>query len=118
MSDSQTPTPELIARAQASFLNRVWADDAFRARLENDPRAVLQELGGELPPDVEVRVVCDTDKVKFLHIPSPPPEGEISDHDLLAAQGGTTVWCLTLSAAASAAVTITTVAITYETTKA
>ena len=64
------------------FLNKVWTDEAFRARLESDPKAVLKEMGGQVPDNVQIKVVRDSDRVKYLHIPSPPPEGEISDADL------------------------------------
>ena len=70
----------------------MWTDEAFRARLESDPKAVLKEMGGQIPDDVQIKVVRDSDRVKYLHIPSPPPEGEISDADLEKAKGGTTSW--------------------------
>jgi Nitrile hydratase, alpha chain len=93
MTDQTTPSPEEILKAQTQFLNMVWTDAAYRARLEKDPKAALEEIGGHVPDGIDIRVVHDTDKVKYLHIPSPPPEGEISDQDLLNAQGGTTWFC-------------------------
>ena len=92
MSDQAMPTPEQAMKAQVDFYNKVWTDEAFRARLQSDPKAVLKEMGDEIPDDVQVKVVHDTDTVKYLHIPSPPPEGEISDADLENAQGGTVSW--------------------------
>jgi Nitrile hydratase, alpha chain len=83
--------PEEYAKAVADFVNRVWKDDAFRARLESDPKSALAELGGKVADGVELKVVFDTDKVKYLHIPSSPPEGEISDSDLMGAHGGLTI---------------------------
>ena len=62
--------------------------------MESDPKAALAEIGGEVPDGVEVRVARDTDAVKYLHIPSPPPQGEISDADLVGAQGGSTPLCV------------------------
>ncbi len=81
--------------AQADFLNRVWTDDAFADRLESDPKAVFAEMGSQVGDDVEIRVVRDTEKVKHLHIPAAPWEGEVTDGDLLCAQGGlnSTVVC-------------------------
>lgn len=84
--------------ATAQLLSRVWTDAAFSARLESDPKAVLTEMGAHLPDDVEIRVVCDSDKVKYLHIPAAPPEGEVSDEDLTNSQGGTTLTCIWLTA--------------------
>ena len=79
--------------AQADFLHKVWTDDAFAARLEGDPKAVFAEMGSQIPDDLEIRVVRDTDNVKHLHIPAAPSEGEISDGDLAGAQGGTSFGC-------------------------
>ena len=114
MSDQATPTQEEALRAQVEFLNKVWTDEAFRARLESDPKAVLKEMGGQVPDNVQIKVVRDSDRVKYLHIPSPPPEGEISDADLEQAQGGTTPGCITLlvSGIVSWNVTMITVATT------
>ncbi|MEX0347907.1 MAG: nitrile hydratase subunit alpha [Paracoccaceae bacterium] len=98
---------------KAAFLDRVWNDDAYRARLQEDPKAALTELGGDVPDGLDIRCVMDTDKVKYLHIPEAPPEGEISDEDLLQAQGGTTIICgvtaitVTMTVVNSAIVTLT-----------
>ena len=97
MSNQATPKQEEALKAQVEFLNKVWTDEAFRARLESDPKAVLKEMGGQVPDDVQIKVVRDTDRVKYLHIPSPPPEGEISDADLEKAQGGTTPACIAVT---------------------
>jgi len=107
MSDQAMPTPEEAMKAQVEFFNKVWTDEAFRTRLENDPRAVLKEIGGNVPDDVQVKVVRDTDTVKYLHIPSPPPEGEISDADLEKAQGGTTPFCITMLVTQAVTLSIT-----------
>ncbi len=81
--------PGAAHAAQADFLNRVWTDDAFADRLQSDPKAVFAEMGSQVGDDVEIRVVRDTEKVKHLHIPAAPWEGEITDGDLVGAQGGT-----------------------------
>ena len=97
MANQATPKQEEALKAQVEFLNKVWTDAAFRARLESNPKAVLKEMGGQVPDDLEIKVVRDTDRVKYLHIPSPPPEGEISDADLEQAQGGTTPACISVA---------------------
>ncbi|MDP5215730.1 nitrile hydratase subunit alpha [Ruegeria sp. 2205SS24-7] len=78
----------------ARFLDKVWSDDAYRARLQDDARSALAEIGGDVPEGIEVRCVMDTDRVRYLHIPAAPEAGEISDRDLTEAQGGTTLACL------------------------
>ena len=84
---------EAAEAAKVELYNRVWTDDAFSARLKSDPKAVFAEMGAELPDDLEIRVVSDSDKVKYVHIPAPPPEGEVSDEDLVNSHGGTTPLC-------------------------
>jgi hypothetical protein len=87
-------TNDEIKAANAEFLRKVWTDETFGARLDSDPRSVLAEIGGKFPDDIEIKVVRDTDAVKYLHIPAAPWEGEISDAELLGAQGGTAFICL------------------------
>ena len=101
---------EAVEAAKADFYHRVWTDDVFSARLESDPKAVLAEMGAELPNDLEIRVVSDSDKVKYVHIPAPPPEGEVSDEDLVNAQGGTSPLCA-LGSIVSAALVLASVAV-------
>ena len=103
-----------VQAAQADFLHKVWTDDAFAARLQSDPKAVFAEMGGQIPDDVEIRVVRDTDTVKHLYIPAAPSEGEISDGDLVGAQGGLSLlmsvlaasWTAVMGGAASISITI------------
>ena len=83
--------------AKVELYNRVWTDDTFSARLESEPKAVFAEMGAELPDDLEIRVVSDSDKVKYVHIPAPPPEGEVRDEDLIDSYGGTTPVCISIS---------------------
>ena len=95
--------PEEAEAAKTELFNRAWTDDAFAARLESDPKAVLAELGGQVGDDVEIRVVRDTEAVKHLHIPAAPSEGEVTDGDLLGAQGGSTPLCYVAVVTAAAA---------------
>lgn len=73
------------------LISRAWSDPAFRARLQEDPRAVLNELGISFDGDARVEVVQDSDRVLYLHIPKAPPQGEVRDEDIMGAQGGLTV---------------------------
>ncbi|MDA4845859.1 nitrile hydratase subunit alpha [Hoeflea poritis] len=87
--------PREASDARVELLNKVWTDDAFADRLQSDPKAVFAEMGGQIPDDVEIRVVRDTENVKHVYIPAAPSEGEIADTDLLGAQGGTSFVCIT-----------------------
>ena len=79
---------------KADLVNKAWTDDAFRAELTANPRKVLSAYGAQIPPGVDVEVVEDeSDKWHFV-LPAAPEEGEISDSDLMGANGGTTKICL------------------------
>ncbi|WP_372571993.1 nitrile hydratase subunit alpha [Ruegeria jejuensis] len=75
------------------LLNKLQADPGFVGFCESNPKEALQEFGIDVPNGVELKVVKDTDDVKYLHIPQAPAEGEIGDSDLMNAQGGTTMGC-------------------------
>lgn len=91
-----THNQEISNTATSAFLDRVWSDEAFAARLESDPKSAMAEYFGDMPEDLEVKVVRDTPGVKHLHIPATPVEGEIDESDLMGAQGGTTNACITI----------------------
>ncbi len=76
---------------QEELIAKAWSDPAFRARLQEDPRAVLTELGIPIAGDARVEVVQDSDRVLYLHIPKAPPQGEVRDEEIMGAQGGLTV---------------------------
>ena len=59
----------------------VWADEDLKQRLVSDPAAVLQEYGIEIPANVELNVVEDTDQVRHLVIPASPSD-DLLDEDL------------------------------------
>jgi hypothetical protein len=56
---------------------RSWRDPEYLAALIRDPRAVLADEGLELPDDEEVRVVADTDTVKYIHITAATRDGDL-----------------------------------------
>ncbi len=107
------------AAKQDEFLARVWSDAAFSARLDRDPKAVLREMGAEVPHDMTVKVVRDSDDLVYLHLPAPPGEGEgeVADADLAMAQGGATftvftpmtgtTWSVYATSVISVSVTVT-----------
>ncbi len=64
MADPKQSWKDLVAR--------VRADEAFKARLLADPMPALREVGIEVPPGVEVRVVENTANVQYVVLPAPP----------------------------------------------
>ncbi|MEX0348585.1 MAG: hypothetical protein AB3N15_04100 [Paracoccaceae bacterium] len=83
-------------RRMAQIQDRAQSDPAFRTQLQRDPHKALEEYFGPIDSDIEIRVVQDTEQTKYLHVPPPPPQGEISDYDLVTAQGGTTPLCASI----------------------
>jgi hypothetical protein len=72
------------AEVERRLVERSLEDDAFRLRL-------LEELGIQLPAEVQVRVVEETADTIYLVLPSASPlgeSGELSDRELEAVAGG------------------------------
>lgn len=65
---------------------RAWSDNDFKARLMNDPAAVLEEHGIDVPLGVEFKVVEDTEDVCHLVLP-PSPAGDLIDEELTVTNG-------------------------------
>jgi hypothetical protein len=96
---------EATARAEMErrLVGRSLEDDAFRQRLLEDPKAVVeQELGVRLPGTVRVVAVEETADTIYLVLPGASPVqdegGELSDRELEAVAGGgwgsvETEWC-------------------------
>lgn len=53
-----------------------YKSPAYRSRVVREPRAVLREMGLELPPEVEVRVWDSSSEVRYLVLPERPPGTE------------------------------------------
>ena len=74
------------------LVQRSMEDDSFRQMLLDDPKATVeQELATQLPEDVEVSVVEESQQTIYLVLPfasAVGEGGEISDEQLEAAAGG------------------------------
>jgi hypothetical protein len=74
------------------LIEKSLQDESFRQRLLEDPRATMeQELGVQLPADVQVRAVEETADTIYLVLPSVSPAGgggEISERELDRVAGG------------------------------
>ena len=75
----------------AQLFAACWKDEALKARLMSDPKAVLKEHGLNVPDDLDVKFVEDADETVHITLPAPPAEHEkLSDAELSNAAGGTT----------------------------
>jgi hypothetical protein len=92
MADHPEPTDEQQewARGIGQVVANAWADPDYKARLKTDPSSVLREQGLEVPDDVEVRIVENTDDVVYFTLPSEPTE-VLDDDALEAVAAGSTV---------------------------
>ncbi|WP_372573908.1 hypothetical protein [Ruegeria jejuensis] len=90
----------------AEIRQRARTEPEFSRRLHSDPHAVIEQYMGQTDSEVEIRVVQDTPDTLYLHLPSPPPEGEITDQDLTYAQGGTTTLCSALIVTVISAISV------------
>jgi Nitrile hydratase, alpha chain len=83
---------------ERSIVQRSLQDDSFRQMLLDDPKGTVeQELGTQLPEDVEVRVVEESQQSIYLVLPFRSADlqtGELSDQELEAVAGGkgTAIW--------------------------
>jgi hypothetical protein len=62
-------------------LDRIARDGGFRSRLLADPAKALKELGVDLPPGMQVRIVEDSAASLNLALAG-QGEGELADEDL------------------------------------
>lgn len=62
---------------------RWYKDPAYRSRVVREPRAVLAELGLELPDDIEVRVWDSSAEYRYVVLPQRPPDTEGLAEDAL-----------------------------------
>ena len=58
---------------------------AYRSRIVREPRAVLHEMGCDVPDDVEIRVWDSSAEVRYLVLPQRPVDVDTHDVDALAA---------------------------------
>ena len=76
----------------ASLFAACWKDEALKARLMADPKAVLAEYDMPVPDGMDVKVVENADNCVHITMPTPPAgHMELSDHELSNAAGGALV---------------------------
>ena len=61
-----------------------YKDPAYRARVVREPRAVLHEMGCDLPPGKQIEVWDSSAEVRYLVLPQQPAGTEGWDADALA----------------------------------
>jgi hypothetical protein len=72
---------------------RSWTDESFKARLLADPVSVLKEIGMTPPPNMQIKVVENTEKVVYLPLYAKPSGAELSEEDLKQVAGAAESTC-------------------------
>ena len=70
------------------WLSPCWKDEALKARFMSDPKAVLAEHGIDVPDNMNVNVVQNSDNSVHITMPMAPDGAtELSDKELTGAAG-------------------------------
>ena len=86
--------------AMAELFAACWKDEALKARFMSDPKAVLAERGIDVPDNIDVNVVENSDNTVHITMPKAPAETmDFSDEELAGAAGGTFLFFCSTSAA-------------------
>ena len=73
----------------AELFAACWKDEALKARFMSDPKAVLAEHGIDVPANINVNVVENSDNTVHITMPpAPAGDGELSDEELSNVAGG------------------------------
>jgi len=75
--------------ARAAIIARAWKNPEFKAKLLKNPRAAFDEMGVELPEDIQLRVIEDkTNTFTFILPKAAANVRELSDRELQKLAGG------------------------------
>ena len=73
----------------AALFAACWKDEALKARFMADPKAVLAERGIDMPDNIDVKVVENSDNTVHITMPmAPDGHEELSMEELSQAAGG------------------------------
>ena len=82
----------------AALFAACWKDEALKARFMTDPKAVLAEHGIDVPANIDVNVVENSDNTVHITMPpAPAGDGELSDEELGNVAGGGATLCQQIS---------------------
>ena len=74
-------------KAYGKLVAKAWSDDDFKAQLLSDPMTVFKENDLIIPEGIEVRMVENTENIRYFILP-PEPSEELTDEELDGAAGG------------------------------
>ena len=74
----------------AALFAACWKDEALKVRFMSDPKAVLADYGIDVPANIDVNVVENSDNTVHITMPmAPDGHEELSMEELSNAVGGT-----------------------------
>src|SRR3954452_19395909 len=78
-------------KKMSQLLAKCWADEGFKQKVLADPATTLRAEGVELPANLSIKAVENTDKVFHLVIPAKPTD--LADEELKQVVGGACTCC-------------------------
>jgi hypothetical protein len=75
----------------SQIIAKAWADDGFKKRLVSDTKNTLKAEGLDVPADLNVKAVEDTENVFHFVLPAKPSDVELSEEYLSDVAGGITI---------------------------
>ena len=82
----------------AALFAACWKDEALKARFMADPKAVLAEYGIDVPANIDVNVVENTDNTVHITLPAGPGSvGGLTDAELTRVAGGNSCYDNTIN---------------------
>jgi hypothetical protein len=90
-------TMPLVHQAiQAKMIHDVWNNEGLRDKLRHDPRATIEAMiGHKIDPNIQIKFVeCSDNEVAFTipgELPSKSAKSELSESQLDAVAGGSTI---------------------------
>ena len=87
ITDTLTSAVHQRMKQFRALVQRYHADADYRRQVETDPVAAFREQGMELPSDIAVRVLANTDDTFYMVLP-PDPNTGLGEEVLAAIAGG------------------------------
>lgn len=75
-------TENVVEENYRKLVVKTWTDADYKTRLKNNPREALKELGIEIPGNVAINILENSESTLNIVLPEAPSEGELSAADL------------------------------------
>ncbi len=79
--------PNEFQKAYGKLVAKAWANDDFKAQLLSDPMTVFKENDVTIPEKIEVRMVENTENIRYFILPSESSD-KLTYEELDGAAGG------------------------------